>query len=87
MHSQTTTHMLLLTSEELESLLVAFTGTVSTDIGLCAYVLYTFMCVCMCIHIFVHNLYMHIYTPAHTHGFTDKHESALLSSRDQQPIC
>lgn len=30
---------------------------------------------------------MHVYTPAHTYGFTDKCMSALLSLHDQQPIC
>lgn len=43
--------MLFLTSEELESLLIAFYITVAMGIRLCAYVLYMFMCVCTYTHI------------------------------------
>ena len=67
-------------------MLVTFNGAASIDICLCVYILYT-LYVCVHIHIYVYNLCMHVYTPAHTYGFTDKRMSALLSSHDQQPRC
>ena len=86
LHSQTTVHKLLLTSEELPSLCQLHLMEQSPQTYACVHIFYI-LCMCVHIHIYVHNLCMHVYTPAHTCRFTDKCTSALLSSHDQQPIC